>query len=166
MFNWFKKEDEIINRCANSQEDSDVSESQYKERIKKLLVEISGLNTDLSNIKSRHKTELESAKDSASIEFVKAIAPHLSMLQFSISQECTDQKFKDGISMIKNGLFNSLSDLGIQLVPTNIPFDPNLHDAVNSVDSELSEGSIVSVYADGFTFNGKVILHSKVSVAK
>ena len=51
-------------------------------------------------------------------------------------------------------------------VETNTNFDPNFHEAILNIDSELSSGLIVEEFKSGYILNGKVIRPSQVSLAK
>jgi molecular chaperone GrpE len=45
------------------------------------------------------------------------------------------------------------------------PFDPQYHDAVMQLPSDVEEGTVIGVISPGYLLNDKVIRHAKVIVA-
>ncbi len=55
---------------------------------------------------------------------------------------------------------------GLEVIPTSIPFDPQLHEAVAEEASDQPEGTIVRVVQPGWRLHGKVLQPARVMVAK
>ena len=55
---------------------------------------------------------------------------------------------------------------GLEEIPTDIPFNPELHNAVMHVEDEsYGEGEIVQVFQKGYRLKDKVIRYAMVKVA-
>ena len=71
-----------------------------------------------------------------------------------------------GLDMISKEFAKMLKEEGIEEI-TCEKFDPNLCEALDTVESEDSEdGTILEVYQKGYKMNGKLIRAAKVRVAK
>ncbi|MBU2229495.1 nucleotide exchange factor GrpE [Patescibacteria group bacterium] len=72
-----------------------------------------------------------------------------------------------GVGHIQSNLSNILKSLGIEEVETvGAQFDPEMHDAVEEVESDQEKGIIVEELTTGFRLNGRVIQPAKVKVSK
>ncbi|MBU0612672.1 nucleotide exchange factor GrpE [Patescibacteria group bacterium] len=72
-----------------------------------------------------------------------------------------------GVGHIQSNLSNILKSLGIEEVETvGAQFDPEIHDAVEEVESDQEKGIIVEELTTGFRLNGRVIQPAKVKVSK
>lgn len=75
-----------------------------------------------------------------------------------IWQDGIEQIFKQFISVLKK---NGLKEID----PLNEDFDPNFHEAVETVEGE-ENGKIVEVLQKGYLLNNKIIRPAKVKVSK
>ncbi len=67
---------------------------------------------------------------------------------------------------MKKTLLDGLGKSGVELIPDEGEFDPNLHNALMHIEDEsLPENSICEVFQKGYQVGGKVIRHSLVKVA-
>jgi molecular chaperone GrpE len=72
-----------------------------------------------------------------------------------------------GIKAVRSMWESAFKDIGLEKVPTDGAFDPNLHEAVADEAVEGKEpGSIVRVTQSGWRLNGKVLRPAKVITAK
>ena len=84
-----------------------------------------------------------------------------------VPEEIKDSDWLTGITHIQSNLSNTLKGLGIEEINTvGEQFAPEMHDAVEEVESEEENGTIVEELTTGFRMNGKVIQPAKVKVAK
>ena len=76
------------------------------------------------------------------------------------------EEYRKGINLIRKQLFDVLSRHGIQRIDAaGKAFDPHLHQAIERVESsEMSDGQIVHVFQDGYTFHGRVLRPAIVRV--
>ena len=59
-------------------------------------------------------------------------------------------------------------DGGVEVIAdTNVPLDPNVHQAIAMVESEdVAAGNVLAVMQKGYTLNGRTIRAAMVTVAK
>ncbi len=96
-------------------------------------------------------------------------------------QECIDMMEKEikeggtlsaswitGLKRVRERVMRVLKSLDVEPIPVvGIPFDPNLHIAIDIVETcDVSENTIVAEYTTGYTMNGKILRHAEVGVAK
>ena len=73
----------------------------------------------------------------------------------------------DGVKMVYRQLMDTLSKNGLQEVPAEGKFDPELHEAVLQEEGEgLEAGDILEVLQKGYMVGERIIRHSMVKVAK
>ena len=72
------------------------------------------------------------------------------------------------LSMLQGQLNRVLASQGVTPVPVTSgqPFDPRLHEAVESVASDLPEGAIVEEVRKGYTLGGELLRPARVTVSK
>jgi molecular chaperone GrpE len=69
--------------------------------------------------------------------------------------------------MILSEFYNTLEKQGIKRIQAiGQPFDPLLHEAVESVASDQQAGSVVKEHVSGFTLHGRLLRPAKVAVSK
>lgn len=84
-----------------------------------------------------------------------------------VPKEIEGSNWLVGITHIQNNLTNILKSLGIEEIKTvGEQFDPEIHDAIEEVESDQEKGTIVEESTTGFRLNGRVIQPAKVKVAK
>ena len=61
-----------------------------------------------------------------------------------------------------------LQRFGVEVIAdTNVPLDPNVHQAIAMVESEdVTAGNVLAVMQKGYTLNGRTIRAAMVTVAK
>ncbi len=122
---------------------------------------------DFENYKKRNSALAATSFQNGVADTVMVILPILDNFERALCTECADQAFLDGISMIMRQLQDALKNLGVEEIPTDGQFDPELHNAVMQAEAEDCEpNQIVEVLQKGYSLNGKVLRHSMVKVAK
>ncbi len=72
-----------------------------------------------------------------------------------------------GVKAVQSLWEQSASAIGLERIPTEGAFDPQLHEAVGEEESSEKEPhAIIRVTQDGWRLNGKVLRPAKVIVAK
>ena len=71
-----------------------------------------------------------------------------------------------GIKAVSSLWNQTATQAGLEMIPTNIPFDPQLHEAVAEEASDQPEGTIIRVVQSGWRLHGKVLQPARVMVAK
>ena len=82
-------------------------------------------------------------------------------------QEGEGASWADGIELIYRKLINILESNGVTIMPAGVMFDPNLHEAITSEDSDQHQsGEIIEVVQQGYLMSDRVLRPALVRVAR
>lgn len=129
------------------------------------------LQAELANIQKRNRKERETDAKYRSQSLAKELIIVLDNLERALVIETTEenQTFKKGIEMVYDSFKQALQNEGIQVIdPLNEPFDPNYHQAVQTVEVEDGQeaGTVVTVHQKGYTLHERVLRPAMVVVAQ
>ena len=158
-----KKETEKVETKENKKEKEMVPKEDYDaldDHFKRILAEF-------ENFKKRSKKERESLYNSILSDVVESILPILDNLENAVKAETQDESYKQGVELVLKQFKDVLKAKGVEEIEDlGETFDPELHDAVRSVqDESKGEKEVVEVYRKGYKIGSKVIRHSMVAVA-
>ena len=141
---------------------------EKENQIQELSTRLTRLQADFQNFKRRTEKDREQSIAYGIEAIVLDLLPVIDNFQRAMeAQEDKDDGFYKGVSMIKKQLAEVLEKNLVQEIETyKKEFDPNLHDAVSTMDSEELSGTIIEVLRKGYIYKGKVIRPSMVIVAK
>jgi len=99
--------------------------------------------------------------------------PVLDSLQMALKSAEADapaeeliEKLKEGIDLTLKQFITALEKHGVTMVSHDEPFDPNIHNAVQSVDSdEVESGQIVQTFQTGYKYKERPLREAMVVVA-
>ena len=122
---------------------------------------------EYDNYRRRTAEEMSRRHNDGKAEAVEKILKVSDSVNMALASPHDDEDpVYKGLCLIAKQLTETLSSLGVTQIPTDIPFDPNLHNAVMHVDDEeKGEGEIVEVFQTGFKMGDRVLRHSMVKVA-
>ena len=131
------------------------------------------VHADFENIKKRLEREKYTAVEYANEKFAKDMIPVMDSLQGAMNSASTDadkaelfDKLKEGIELTQKQFITSLEKHGVTMVSHDEPFDPNIHNAVQSVDSEdVESGQIVQTFQTGYKYKNRPLREAMVIVA-
>ena len=88
-------------------------------------------------------------------------------MQKAISVETKDENLKQGIELVVKQITDIFTKFGVKEIETvGKPFDPEVHEAVSSVQDEtLGEKIVKEEFRKGYKVGNKVIRHAMVVVA-
>ncbi|NPA60591.1 MAG: nucleotide exchange factor GrpE [Epsilonproteobacteria bacterium] len=132
------------------------------------------VHADFDNIKKRLEREKYTAVEYSNEKFAKDMIPVMDALQMALSSSETVadpqehlEKLKEGIELTIKQFTTSLEKHGVSMVSHDEPFDPNIHNAVQSVDSdEVESGQIVQTFQTGYKYKNRPLREAMVIVAK
>jgi len=132
------------------------------------------VHADFDNIKKRLEREKYTAVEYSNEKFAKDMIPVMDALQMALtsSENVTDpqehlSKLKEGIELTIKQFKTSLEKHGVTMVSHDEPFDPNIHNAVQSVESdEVESGEIVQTFQTGYKYKNRPLREAMVIVAK
>lgn len=124
------------------------------------------LMADFQNYKKRVEKEKKDLYSYANEKLVTKQLEVLDNFERALEQETSDESFKKGMEMIFKQLSNVLEKSGLaEIAALGEDFDPNVHNAVMTEETEDYEsGKVSGVMQKGYTLNGKVIRPSMVKV--
>ena len=162
-----KKENEEVDKKENKKVESKEKEMVPKEDYDALDDHFKRILAEFENFKKRSKKERESLYNSILSDVVESILPILDNLENAAKVETKDESYKQGIELVLKQFNDVLKSKGIEEIEAEgETFDPELHEAVRSVqDESKGEKEIVEVYRKGYKIGNKVIRHAMVSVA-
>lgn len=137
------------------------------EELKNLLQRV---QADFENFRKRSQKEKEEFAKYANTDLILRILPILDNFKLALLHQPKDLKKNEwahGIWHIEKQLQQVLSEEGVQKIPTEGQrFDPNLHEAIEEVQSDAPAHQIVEEVLAGYILGDKVIRHAKVKVSK
>ena len=158
-----KKVEEKTEKQKAKKEQEIVPKSEYDElddRYKRILAEF-------ENFKKTNGKERENLYNSILADIVEVMLPILDNLENAAKVETKDEEYKKGIELVLKQFQDTLKSKGVEEINAlGETFDPQLHEAVSSVqDDTKGEKEIVQEYRKGYKIGTKVIRHSMVVVA-
>lgn len=132
------------------------------------------VHADFDNIKKRLEREKYTAVEYSNEKFAKDMIPVMDSLQGAMNSINSDadkaelfDKLKEGIELTHKQFLTSLEKHGVTMVAHDEPFDPNIHNAVQSVDSQdVESGQIVQTFQTGYKYKERPLREAMVIVAK
>ena len=131
------------------------------------------VHADFDNIKKRLEREKYTAVEYSNEKFAKDMIPVMDSLQMAIASASADApatellaKLKEGMELTLKQLTTSLEKHGVTMVSHDESFDPNIHNAIQSVDSDTVEsGQIVQTFQTGYKYKERPLREAMVVVA-
>jgi molecular chaperone GrpE len=126
------------------------------------------LKADFENFRKREIREKTQIVERASMHIVERLLPVLDDLDralLSATEHGTDDGVVRGVELVRKQLHDVLKQEGLELVETNGAFDPEHHEAVASVPSDVAEPTVLEVVRPGYRLKGKTIRPALVQVS-
>src|ERR671918_58027 len=127
------------------------------------LNDLKRLQGEFDNYRKRMMREQTEIAGRAGARLVERLLPVLDNFERALAH--TED---DGMVLVHKELMSVLDSEGLHPIDAlGAPFDPNLHEAVEShEDDAVSEPTVVKVYRTGYEFKGKVMRAAMVVVAR
>ncbi|MEE4273573.1 MAG: nucleotide exchange factor GrpE [Thermoanaerobaculales bacterium] len=123
---------------------------------------------EFDNFRKRTERERVEIKKFASEELVRELLPVLDNFERALEHgsESDPGAFHEGVEMIARQLWDALERQGVEVVnPEGERFSPEFHEAVHRVEDEsLEPGTVASVLAKGYVYNGRLVRPAMVGV--
>ncbi|PHM17230.1 MAG: nucleotide exchange factor GrpE [Sulfuricurvum sp. PD_MW2] len=131
------------------------------------------VHADFDNIKKRLEREKYQALEYANEKFAKDLIPVVDSLGMAIGAAEIDaepsvllEKLKEGVELTMKQLLGVLEKHGVTAVDETEAFDPNIHNAVQRVDSPDHEsGAIVNTFQKGYRYKERTLRDAMVVIA-
>jgi len=147
---------------TSGEEPSEVE--NYKEKYVRLLAEF-------ENYRRRTSREKEDLIKYSLEDFIKELIPTIDNLDRTISSILPNTKkdpILDGIKLVRDNFDRILKNNDVESFSSiGNPFDPDLHDALMSQDSDEHDSqTVIQEFERGYKYHDRIIRHAKVIVAK
>ena len=142
-------------------------EAQNRERDSVLRIK-----AEMENLRRRTEQDVEKEHKFALEKFVNELLPVIDSLDRAL--EVADKANPDNAAMIEGieltlkSMLDVVRKFGVEVIAdTDVPLDPNVHQAIAMVESEeIEAGKVLGVMQKGYTLNGRTIRAAMVTVAK
>jgi molecular chaperone GrpE len=130
------------------------------------------IKAEMENLRRRTELDVEKAHKFALEKFINELLPVVDSLDRAL--EVADKSNPDlapmveGIELTMKSMLDVVGKFGVEVVAeTNVPLDPNVHQAIAMVESdEVAAGNVLGVMQKGYTLNGRTLRAAMVTVAK
>jgi molecular chaperone GrpE len=131
------------------------------------------VHADFDNIKKRLEREKYQALEYAQEKFAKDLIPVVDSLEGAIAATKVEadpeqllEKLEEGVALTMKQFLSVLEKHGITQVSEEEAFDPNIHHAVQQMDSEDHEsGEIVNTFQKGYKYKERTLRDAMVVIA-
>ncbi len=127
------------------------------------------MQADFENYRKRVLREQTNVVERANAGLVEQLLPVLDSFELALANlDDAEEGVRKGVELVFAELLGVLEKSGLRRIETDgQPFDPNVHDAVMSVDGDgLDEPVVVETMRTGYGLKGKVLRPAMVKVAR
>lgn len=174
-----KDKNNQISTDDESQVDSEPTSEEGTSQIEELEQKVSELEdknlrlqAEIVNMRQRNQKDRELSAKYRSQDLAKEILPVIDNLERALEVECNDdnsEALKKGVEMVLDNLRHTLKNHGIEvIVAEGEVFDPNVHQAVQTVPSDENNptDTVVKELQKGYKLHDRVLRPSMVIVAQ
>lgn len=126
------------------------------------------LQAEFDNFRKRSVREQQEFRDYALAEALKSLLPILDSLDRAVKINAASvEDFRSGIELIDKQFHDVLAKLGVEPVPAEgQAFDPNLHQAIQMVDTDAVEDNhVIDELQRGYRIRDRLLRPAMVRVA-
>jgi molecular chaperone GrpE len=134
-----------------------------------LLDRLARVQAEFENARRRMERAQQEARALAVGETLKTLLPTLDSLELALRSPAPDPKeFRRGVDLIRQQMELAMRSLGLTRIPAEGQlFDPNLHEAVEVVETaDARDGEIVEEIHGGFKLGDRLLRPAMVLVAR
>ncbi|VFP86362.1 nucleotide exchange factor GrpE [Candidatus Erwinia haradaeae] len=127
---------------------------------------------EIENIRRRTKLEIEKIHKFTLERFTSELLPVIDNLERALEIADKDNSklivMIEGIELTMKSLLNAVKKFGVEVISTtNIPFNPEIHQAMTMIDStDIAPNHVVMVMQKGYTLNNRLLRPAMVAVSK
>lgn len=147
-------------------------EEELQEKLDEMEDKFLRAQAEMANVRNRSIKDREAAAKYRAQDLGKELLPAIDNLERALAIEVTDEQgesLKKGIEMVMESMLHALKTSGIEEIPAmGETFDPNLHQAVQTVPLEAGQTAdqIVQVLQKGYILHDRVLRPTMVMVAQ
>jgi molecular chaperone GrpE len=165
-------EEQVVLEENGVQEEKDEL-TKVKEELASLKDTYARVHADFDNIKKRLEREKYQALEYSNEKFAKDLIPVVDSLSMAIGATAIEaepavllEKLQEGVELTLKQMLSVLEKHGVTPVDESHPFDPEIHNAVQKVDSDAHEsGEIVNTFQKGYKYKERTLRDAMVVIA-
>ncbi len=159
---------------VQNEEVQEISVASLQEELEKLKAEnekyyehLQRTAAEFDNYKKRVSKEKEKIYNLAVGDVITKFISVLDNLEKASLAESTDEKLKEGVTLIHKQMADLFTGLNVEKIATvKEEFNPDLHDAVMHIeDKEFGDQEVVEELRSGYKMGDRVLRHAMVKVA-
>jgi molecular chaperone GrpE len=154
-------------RSSVSQTESEVD--RLKSENAGYLDRLARLQAEFDNFRKRSAREQQDFRDYALADALKQVLPLLDSLDRALKTEnASTEDFRAGVELIDRQFHDVLTRLGVEpIAAAGQPFDPNLHQAIQMVDTDtVPDNHVVDELQRGYRIKDRLLRPAMVRVAQ
>jgi molecular chaperone GrpE len=151
-----------VTGLRESSRDHDIDPAKLRDRLVRL-------QADFENARKRASKEQQEFRDYALFDTAKELLPVVDNFERALQTSPSDTaELRTGVELIHKQLLNVLFKLGVRPIHAlGDRFDPRIHHAVSTVDTDLVEdGMVVGELQCGYMFKDRLLRPAMVTVAR
>ncbi|UAJ66323.1 nucleotide exchange factor GrpE [Candidatus Schneideria nysicola] len=178
------QENTIQNNQIDQKDKQKDKQSSDKDRIAELEKEIHEIQkrehesllrtrAELENIRKRSLLEIEKVHKFSLERFISELLPVIDSLErtLEISNKMENNKQSsiiEGIELTLKSFLDTMKKFGLDIIDkVNIPFNPQIHEAINTIESkEYQPNSVIKMIQKGYLLHNRLIRPAMVTVSK
>ena len=148
-------------------QDENAELTKTEQELEETVDRLKRVMAEFENYKKRNTKEREQLYNSLLADIIASFLTVLDNLEKAVTAKTEDENMKQGIELVVKQIQDIFAKFGVETIETvGKPFDPEVHEAVSSVQDEtLGEKIIKEEFRKGYKIGSKVIRHSMVIVA-
>ena len=133
-----------------------------------LVDRLARLQAEFDNARKRSAKEQQDFRDYALADALKSLLPIVDSFDRALASDESGADFKKGVELINRQFHDSLAKLGLQPIEAaGQTFDPNLHQAVQMVDTdEFDDHQVIDELQRGYKLKDRLLRPAMVRVAR
>lgn len=156
-------------KAARKLAKQDKKADAYKEKIEQLEDRVKRQMAEFENFRRRSEREKQSMFETGAKSVIEKILPVIDNFErglATVPEENQGDPFVDGMNRVYRQMLTELEAIDVKPIEAvGCEFDPNLHNAVMQVESDVYESGIVAQELQkGYTYRDSVVRHSMVGV--
>jgi molecular chaperone GrpE len=133
-----------------------------------LLDRVARAQAEFDNARKRAAREQQDYREYALADAIKTLLPILDSFDSALQSQSSGEEFRSGLELIDRQFHDALAKLGVSEIDAEgKPFDPNVHQAVQMVDTdEAEDNQVLEQLQRGYNLKGRLLRPAMVRVAR
>lgn len=155
-------------QVANAEKTPEERIAELEQALEEAKAQVLYVKAEGENIRRRSFEDIDKARKFALEKFSGELLAVKDSLDAALAVEsATVESYKDGVELTAKQLLSVFEKFNIaEINPVEEKFNPNMHQAISTIESDTEPNTIVSVLQKGYTLNDRVLRPALVVVSK